>query len=169
MHMKITKTSFSLLLAALCILLSLSSNTVIAAEHPQLKAFPVAKPGLQRIVIVLPHKERSEEGAFQVELLPGKMMSVDGVNHFRVNAKIQAKPLKGWGYTYYDVTGGEQGISTKMGVPAGTQMIKSFVAGEPLKIQYNSRLPIVIYAKPDMQVRYRIWRADNTYEMAKQG
>jgi serine protease inhibitor ecotin len=35
------------------------------AEHPQLKAFPAAKEGMERFVIVLPHKERGEEDAFQ--------------------------------------------------------------------------------------------------------
>ena len=36
------------------------SVTAARAEHPQLKAFPAAKEGMERFVIVLPHKERDE-------------------------------------------------------------------------------------------------------------
>ncbi len=155
--------------AILFLLFGIITNVSNAAEHPELKAFPVAKTGMQRIVITLPHKERGEEDAFKVELLPGKMMMTDGVNRVRLNLQIETKPLKGWGYTYYDVAGDDKGMSTMIGVPAGTQSIKSFVAGQPLTIRYNSRLPIVIYAKEGMEVRYRIWRADNSFITADHG
>ena len=57
---------------------------VLGAEHPELKAFPEAKEGMERFVIVLPHKERGEEDAFKVELIPGKTMPTDGVNLMRL-------------------------------------------------------------------------------------
>ena len=31
--------------------------------------------------------------------------------------------------------------------------------GEPALIRYNSRLPLVVYAPTDVEVRYRIWSA----------
>ena len=74
--------------------------------HPQLKAYPPPARGMQRFVIVLPHKERGEEDAFAVELLIGKDMLTDGVNLVRLGVAIEARPLQGWGYTYYEVTGG---------------------------------------------------------------
>ena len=138
----------------------------LAAEHSQLKAFPLAKAGMQRFVIELPHKERGEEDTFKVELLPGKMMTTDGVNLVRLGTRIEAQPLKGWGYTYYKVTGKDIGMSTMMGVPAGTQSIKAFVAGQSLMIRYNSRLPIVIYAPQGHQIKYRIWRTDDEFTSA---
>ncbi len=33
------------------------------------------------------------------------------------------------------------------------------VGGEPQLVRYNSKLPLVIYAPADMEVRYRIWSA----------
>ena len=153
----------------LLLLVGIITTVSNAAVHPELKAFPAAQAGMQRIVIVLPQKERGEEDAFKVELLPGKMLNTDGVNRVILNSQIEARPLKGWGYTYYEVTGNNMGLSTKMGVPAGTQMIKSFVSGQPLSISYNSRLPIVIYAQKDIEVRYRIWSADDSFKTAKQG
>ncbi len=96
-------------------------------------------------------------------------MMTDGVNRVRLGTGIEPRPLKGWGYTYYEVTGKDIGMSTMMGVPEGTQMMKTFVAGEPLTIRYNSRLPIVIYAPKGQLVKYRIWKADDKFTSAEQG
>ena len=74
-------------------------------QHPQLKAFPPAPEGMERFVIVLPHKERGEEDAFAVEIIVGREVLTDGVNLVRLGNVIEARPLQGWGYTYYEVTG----------------------------------------------------------------
>jgi ecotin len=142
---------------------------VAAAEHKELKAFPPAKAGMKRVVIVLPHKERGEEDAFKVELLAGKTMLTDGVNRMRIGTTIEPRPLKGWGYTYYDVTGSGQAMSTRMAPPPGAPKVKRFVAGTSLTIRYNSRLPIVIYAPPEYELRYRIWKAPQRFETANNG
>ena len=36
-------------------------------------------------------------------------------------------------------------------------------------MRYNSRLPIVVYVPAGVEVRYRIWRADQTAAPAKEG
>jgi ecotin len=56
------------------------SVSAFGAEHPALKAFPAAKEGMERFVIVLPEKERGEEDSFRVEIIVGKDMLTDGVN-----------------------------------------------------------------------------------------
>ncbi len=127
--------------------------------HPELKAFPAAREGQERFVIVLPHKERGEEDAFLVELVPGKTMETDGVNQMRLNCRIESKPLTGWGYTFYEITGSDQAISTLMAPPPGTPKVEKFVSGTSLKIPYNSRLPIVVYAPKGFEMRYRVWEA----------
>jgi len=142
---------------------------VLGAEHPELKAFPAAKEGVERFVIVLPHKERGEENAFKVELIPGKTMLTDGVNLMRLGTTIEARPLKGWGYTYYEVTGRDLAMSTLMAPPPGTPQVKKFVSGKPLLIRYNSRLPVVVYAPKGYEIRYRIWKAPPTSEKAEKG
>jgi len=83
------------------------SVSAIAAEHPELKAFPPAKEGMERFVIVLPHKDRGEEDAFRVEIIVGKEMLTDGVNVVRLANTIESRPLPGWAYTYYEATGWE--------------------------------------------------------------
>src|SRR5262245_38884664 len=99
-------------------LLILSVSTV-NAEHPELKTFPAAQKGMERFVIVLPHKERGEEGFFKVELIVGKEMLTDGVNLVRLANNLEARPLEGWGYTYYEMTGPSKALSTRMAPPPG--------------------------------------------------
>ncbi len=143
----------------LAIGLALLNAGALAAGHPELKAFPDAGEGMERLVIVLPHKERGEEDGFKVELTPGKMMLTDGVNLMRLGSTIAPRPLEGWGYTYYEVTGSDVAMSTLMAAPEGGQKVERFVTGTPLLIPYNSRLPIVVYVPRGYEVRYRIWSA----------
>ena len=144
-------------------------GSAIAAEHPELKAFPPAEDGMERSVIVLPHKERGEEGGFKVEIIVGREMFVDGVNRVRLGNAIEPRTLEGWGYTYYEVTGPSETISTLMAPPEGAPKVKAFVTAAPLQARYNSRLPIVVYAPSGYEVRYRIWRASETTYMAEEG
>ena len=144
-------------------------GSAIAAEHPELKAFPPAGDGRQRFVIVLPHKERGEEGDFKVEIIVGREMLVDSVNRVRLGNAIEPRTLEGWGYTYYEVTGPSETISTLMSPPEGVPKVKAFVTAAPLQVGYNSRLPIVVYAPSGYEIRYRIWRASETTYTAEEG
>jgi ecotin len=138
-------------------------------EHPELQAFPPAQEGIERFVIVLPHKERGEEDDFRVELTVGREMLTDGVNQVRLGNAIEPRPLEGWGYTYYEVTGASETISTLMAPPEGAPKVKAFVTAAPLHIRYNSRLPIVVYAPSGFDIRYRIWSASETTHKAEGG
>jgi len=143
--------------------------SAFGAEHPELKAFPPAKEGMERFVIVLSDKERVEEDAFRVEIIVGKEMLTDGVNVVRLGNTIEPRPLSGWGYTYYEVTDSSATMSTMMAPPPGAPMVKTFVAATPLLVRYNSRLPIVVYAPIGYEVRYRIWQAPEAAEKAEKG
>jgi ecotin len=137
-------------------------GSAAAGEHPELKAFPPAEDGMERFVIVLPHKERGEEDGFKVEIIAGQEMLTDGVNLVRLGNAIEPRNLEGWGYTYYEVTGSSETISTLMAPPEGAPKVKAFVTAAPLHVRYNSRLPIVVYAPRGYEVRYRIWSASET-------
>ena len=118
---------------------------------------------------MLPHKERGEEDSFKVELIVGREMLTDGVNLVRLANTIEARPLEGWGYTYYEVTGSSEALSTRMAPPEGAPQVKKFVTAAPLLIAYNSRLPIVVYALTGYEVQYRIWKACRKTNKAKKG
>ena len=150
-------------------LVLLAGTCLSAPEHKELKAFPAPKDGMKRVVIVLPHKERGEEGRFKVELFPGKELETDGVNQVRLGVSIEPRPLKGWGYTFYEVTGSPVVMSTLMAAPEGTPKVKKFVTGKPLMIRYNSRLPIVVYVPRDVEIQYRIWEAPEQKQSSEEG
>lgn len=135
---------------------------------PAIDAFPQAKEGEVRHVIYLNDKERGEEENFKVELIPGKQTKADGVNVGRVGLFLEPVGLKGWGYTYYKVSGKDHVLTTLMAVPAGTEAVKRFVAGKSLMVRYNSRLPIVIYSKQGVEVHYRLWAGGEFLEVAKE-
>jgi ecotin len=159
----------NILVQLLMIGLAVLSTPAFSAEHRELKAFPAAKDGMQRYVIALPHKERGEEDSFKVEIIAGKEMLTDGVNLVQLANTIKERLLEGWGYTYYELTGPSEAISTMMAPPPGAPQVKKFVSAAPLQIRYNSRLPIVVYVPKGYEVRYRIWSAPETTIKAEKG
>jgi len=149
--------------------LILCYSASFAQPQKQLKAFPPAKEGMVRYVIYLPEKSRAEEVNYKVELLVGKTVETDGVNKYRLGTTLKAVPLKGWGYTYYESTGSDMAISTRMAATPGTPPVKKEIFGRPLLIRYNSRLPIVVYVKKGLLVHYRIFEAPTKTTAASEG
>jgi ecotin len=137
-------------------------SVVNGEEHKYLKAFPAASEGMTRFVLELPHKERDEEGEFLVELIVGKTIETDGVNKYFIGGTLAEQPLKGWGFTYYEVKKLGPVGSTKIGVPPGTPTVTKFVSGPKKMIPYNSRVPIVIYIPEGAELKYRIFKAGKT-------
>ncbi|WP_395391107.1 serine protease inhibitor ecotin [Novosphingobium sp. BL-8A] len=130
----------------------------------ELTAFPAAPSGQVRRVILLPPE--SNEDALKVGVVIGRTMEVDCNRHV-LGARMETRTVEGWGYDYFVVTLADTAASTLMACPPNSQS-KQFVrsADEPM-LRYNSRLPIVIFTSPDVEVRYRIWRAGPEV-MAKQ-
>lgn len=162
--MRNINTKLKLAMLSTCCLLTI---TAFGKDHSELKAYPPAEEGMNRFVIELPHKERGEDDSFKVELVVGKEMLTDGVNQVRLGNKIERKVVKGWGYSYYEVTGSPAAISTMMAAPEGAEKVKIFVTAAPLQIRYNSRLPVVVYVPDGYEVRYRIWSAPEKREKAE--
>ncbi|HEX5264294.1 MAG TPA: serine protease inhibitor ecotin [Phenylobacterium sp.] len=122
----------------------------------ELAAFPTAAPGQVRRVIFLP-VERDED-ALRVGVIVGRTLMVD-CNRQIFGSRLEERTVQGWGYTYFVVTSVGAPASTRMACPTparSRQFVRS--SDEPL-LRYNSRLPLVIFAPPDVEVRYRVWRA----------
>ncbi|CAN7217519.1 serine protease inhibitor ecotin [Pseudomonas sp. LjRoot71] len=128
-----------------------------AATPEALKPYPAAAAGYQRHVIELP--AQANEAEHKVELIAGKTLEVD-CNSQRLGGQWQEKTVEGWGYNYYELGQVGPAMSTLMACPDNSRQ-QAFVpvGGEPLLVRYNSKLPLVIYAPADVQVRYRIWSA----------
>jgi len=123
------------------------------------KAYPLAEAGMTRHVLHLPSLD--DESLLKVELIVGKTVETDGVNHYFYAGKIEEQMVEGWQYPRYNASAGPLG-STLMGVEPGQPKVNKFVTlgMDPYLIRYNSRLPVVVYAPGGFEVRYRIWKAD---------
>ena len=139
---------------------------LVSAETPKdpYRMFPSPEEGVVRYVIEVP--KQSNESDYRVELLVGKEMLAD-CNLRGLNGKVEKKPLKGWGYSYYSVSDIQQGPHTMMicNEPAKERFVAMHF---PKLLRYNSRLGTVVYVPKGYEVRYRIWQADAKMHQAVQ-
>ena len=138
-----------------------ASNDSAAQPLEKVAPYPKADKGMTRQVIQLPVQQ--DEANFKVELLIGKTLEVD-CNQHRLGGQLESKTLEGWGYDYYVFDKLSGPVSTMMACPDGKKTKKFVTAGlgDDAMLRYNSKLPIVIYTPTNVDVKYRIWRADET-------
>lgn len=154
--MRLIPCSMTLLLAGI------NCTSVIAAD--ELEPYPKAEPGFTRQVIHL--AEQPNEADLKVEILAGKVLPVD-CNSQRLSGALEENNLEGWGYSYYRLESVQGPLSTLMACSDSSRK-DEFVAvvGEGFLLRYNSKLPVVVYAPEDIEVRYRIWSASDEVEQA---
>ena len=145
-------------------ILALSLITLLCCALPasaadDMKAFPPAEEGMVRHVLQLP--EKPDESLYQVELIAGQTVKLDEENQYFFAGKFEEETIGGWGYTRYLLKELGPMAGTRMAINPDAPKVDRFVSlgGEPYLVRYNSRLPIVVYAPKDVEVRYRIWSA----------
>ncbi|MGO3908286.1 serine protease inhibitor ecotin [Huaxiibacter chinensis] len=164
--MKNAPTFALALLAAACVSGSAFASTTDKTQPLEKVApYPQAEKGMKRQVIQLPAQE--DESGYKVELLIGKTLKVD-CNQHRLGGQLESKTLEGWGYDYYVFDKVTSPVSTMMACPDGKKEEKFVTAylGENSLLRYNSKLPIVVYTPDTVDVKYRIWKAEEKIENA---
>lgn len=139
-----------------CLLLM---GTVRAGGTDDLKPFPAAAAGRQRIVIRVPEVANPDD--LKVEVMIGKSIMVD-CNRHRFSGNVAREEARGWGFSYYVLDELRGPVSTMMACPPGTPQHEEFVRAPSeglAALRYNAKVPIVIYVPAEVQVRYRIWSA----------
>ncbi|PID99794.1 MAG: ecotin [Thiothrix nivea] len=163
-----SKSLLKILFITLAVSLTLPAT---AQEHPdpeqaleKFAPYPKPKQGHRRHAIYLPPLPNEDNA--KVELIIGKVLQI-GCNHNFFSAELREHDLQGWGYPYYVVQGVDQPASTLMACPDSQKHNQFVPANLNIDlIRYNSRLPVVVYAPADIQVKYRIWKAGNTMQNA---
>ena len=150
-----------------CFVAALFTLAMVLPAHAadNMKAFPPAGEGEVRCVLQVPKQE--DESAYQVELIVGKTVKLDKENRYFFGGKIERETIKGWGFPRYMVSKLGRLAGTLMAMDPNAPKVERFVSlgGEPHLIRYNSRLPIVVYVPEGAEVRYRIWKAEETKPM----
>ncbi|MCS2149874.1 serine protease inhibitor ecotin [Scandinavium manionii] len=155
-------------LAAAVLSLACVSASAFAANTPLEKVapYPQAEKGMKRQVITLP--QQKDESGYKVELLIGQTLEVD-CNQHRLGGELESKTLEGWGYDYYVFDKVTSPASTMMACPDGkkTQKFVTAYLGDDAMVRYNSKLPIVVYTPANIDVKYRIWKAEDKVQNAE--
>lgn len=149
----------AIVLSVAAVVLAVSGCVTQASKQTlaDVAPYPQSEIGYKRHVIWLPPV--NDEDLHKVELIPVQEIVTD-CNIHAYMGQLDEKTLDGWGYTYYQLTNVQGPMSTLMACP-GQQLTPALV---PVRVdnnwvRYNSKLPIVVYAPTDFEVRYRIWSA----------
>jgi len=154
--------------AAAVLSLACVSASAFEANTPLEKVapYPQAEKGMKRQVITLP--QQKDESGYKVELLIGQTLEVD-CNQHRLGGELESKTLEGWGYDYYVFDKVTSPASTMMACPDGkkTQKFVTAYLGDDAMVRYNSKLPIVVYTPENIDVKYRVWKAEESVQNAE--
>lgn len=144
-------------------------TTSIMAQQTVFKqdisVFPKPEKGYKQMLIEVPHSKSDSQK--KIEFTVGKWMEVDGCNSFGLLGTMEKKDLQGWGYDYYVFKTKGDVFSTEMACP---QVAKRnlFISGQPEFVNYNGKLPIVIYVPEGYDVQFKIYKAEEDVYQASE-
>ena len=147
------------------IIFGLSLVSLLADDvEKDIKMYPEPASNVERFIVRLEPKENELD--YFVELMPGVVYE-KGCNAIRMHGSIARKSVKGWGYSYYEVSTNGIMTSTMMACPPNTPKKTEFIyVHDPQnsKVRYNSKIPLVVYMPKNFELKYRIYSPSETKE-----
>ena len=144
-------------------LMLFSSSLLAQGVNRDITMFPSPEKGFKQIPIWLPVKEKEEN--FKVEVFVGADQIVDCNQYFMIG-KLISKELPGWGYSFYHAETKSELAGTRMGCFEKRKQ-KKFIHLQPLLIEYNSRIPLVIYIPNNLKLKYKIFQSNGKFVEVK--
>jgi len=158
-----------LLLAGLLPLASLAPAPALAIPRLDLKPYPAPAPGERRWVIqlsgLLPPSQDPAISAnpadWRVELIAGRNLELD-CNPVMFSGRMRSQPVAGTQLRVVQISEVSPLASTRMACPPGEPKRRAFVpmGGKPFVVPYDVSRPIVLYAPKDLELRWRLWKAE---------
>ncbi len=158
---------------------SLLALTVAPARAiPRLDLTPYPKPtaAQTRWVIQLPGvlpptadpRLSPNPGDWRVQLIAGREVEAD-CNQRAFRGRFRASKMKGLGVSVYTVSDVGPMVSTLMACPPGQAKRKVFIpmGSKPFVVPYDASRPIVVFTPKDLQLRWRLWKAEKVQQPAQ--
>lgn len=114
------------------------------------------KPNDSQIKQVLHLKPLKDEGKKLVIINFAKKLKLDCNYYFFTDESLETKSLKGYGYPYYELNGGQSLAGTKK-LCQEKPIFKLVEFRKNIVSPYTSKLPFVIYTPKDVVVIYKIY------------
>ncbi|MDM7951747.1 MAG: ecotin family protein [Cyanobium sp. CZS 25K] len=147
-----------------------------AIPRLDLKPYPLPTAGQTRWVIQLPGvlppgadpRLSTSPHDWRVQLIPGRVVEAD-CNPQAFRGRFRASKLKGLGVSIYTVSDVGPMVSTRMACPPGRAIRKVFVpmGSKPFVVPYDASRPIVVFTPKDLQLRWRLWKAEKVQQPAQ--
>ncbi|MCP9809037.1 ecotin family protein [Cyanobium sp. HWJ4-Hawea] len=148
----------------------------LAIPRLDLSGYPAAAAGETRWVIQLPGvlpptadpTISPNPRDWRVEVLVGQLVKAD-CNQYTFSARLRVDhPQANPELSYLKVSDVGPLASTRMACTPGQPLQERFVAraGKPFVMPYKVSRPIVIYAPKNLQVRWKLWKAETQHRAA---
>jgi ecotin len=105
---------------------------------------------------------------WRVQLIAGKEVEAD-CNQQAFRGRFRASKLKGPGLSVYTVSDVGPMVSSRMACPPGQAKRRVFVpmGSKPFVVPYDASRPVVVYTPKDLQLRWRLWKAEKVQQPAQ--
>ncbi|WP_216900692.1 ecotin family protein [Synechococcus sp. CCY 9618] len=160
---------------AVPLLLGMGLAPALAIPRLDLKPYPLPAAGQTRWVIQLPGvlpptadpRLSSSPSDWRVQLIAGREVEAD-CNQMAFRGRFRASWVEALGVSVYRVSDVGPMVSTRMACPPGEAKRKLFVpmGSKPYVVPYDASRPIVVYTPQDLQLRWRLWKAEKVQQPA---